>query len=66
LIFRFSSFPATLSQKSFYKKGKLTMSLNRAEALKTLAVEEKVTQEEVRAAYKKLALAVHPDKNPVI
>ncbi len=62
-MFRFCIFPATLAQKSFFKKGKLTMSLNRAEALKLLDVEEKATQEQIRAAYKKLALAVHPDKN---
>ena len=38
--------------------------MNRAQALQTLGVSASCSKEEYRLAYKRLALLVHPDKNP--
>lgn len=55
-----SFYPIASLQASF----KVFLNMRRIECLKTLGLEEGCSENEIRAAYKKLAMEYHPDRNP--
>jgi hypothetical protein len=45
-----------------FPPGRRGVAMSRAEALKVLGLEEGATQEQIRAAHRRLILQIHPDK----